>query len=114
MPSSELPWPEVTFRTVEVSDPRFERDDLRLVTVKSAALGQRADVTVHATAAARAAADVPLVILLHGVYGSHWAWTHSGGAHLTSGRLEAAGEMPPLVLAMPSDGLWGDGSAYLR
>lgn len=114
MPSSEVPWPEVTFRTVEVSDPRFERDDLRLVTVKSAALGQRADVTVHATAAARAAADVPLVILLHGVYGSHWAWTHSGGAHLTAARLEAAGEMPPLVLAMPSDGLWGDGSAYLR
>jgi hypothetical protein len=25
----------------------------------------------------------------------------------------AAGEIPPLVLAMPSDGLWGDGSAYL-
>jgi enterochelin esterase-like enzyme len=25
----------------------------------------------------------------------------------------AAGEIPPFVLAMPSDGLWGDGSGYL-
>lgn len=103
----------VAFRTVEVSDPRFERDDLRLVTVKSPALGQRADVTVHAPTAARATPDVPLVVLLHGVYGSHWVWTQKGGAHLTAARLQAAGELPPCVLAMPSDGLWGDGSGYL-
>jgi putative tributyrin esterase len=103
----------VTFRTVELSDPRFEHDDSRLVTVKSPALGQRADVSVHATPAARATPDVPLVILLHGVYGSHWAWTQKGGAHRTAARLQAAGELPPCVLAMPSDGLWGDGSGYL-
>jgi S-formylglutathione hydrolase FrmB len=114
MSAVETAWPGISFRTVGISDPRFERDDLRKVTVKSAALGQRADLTVHATPAARSAADVPLVILLHGVYGSHWAWTEKGGAHLTAARLEAAGEIPPVVLAMPSDGLWGDGSAYLR
>jgi S-formylglutathione hydrolase FrmB len=114
MSAVETSWPGISFRTVGLSDPRFERDGLRRVTVKSAALGQRADLTVHATPAARAAADVPLVILLHGVYGSHWAWAEKGGAHLTAARLEAAGEIPPLVLAMPSDGLWGDGSAYLR
>lgn len=101
------------FRTVEVSEPRFESDGLRLVTVKSAALRQRADITVHVPEAAASGRDVPLVILLHGVYGSHWAWTAKGGAHRTADRLRAAGEIPPFVLAMPSDGLWGDGSGYV-
>jgi hypothetical protein len=27
------------------------------------------------------AESLPLVILLHGVYGSHWAWLFKGGAH---------------------------------
>jgi S-formylglutathione hydrolase FrmB len=53
------------------------------------------------------------VTLLHGVYGSHWAWTRSGGAHRTARRLIDGGAIPPMVLAMPSDGLWGDGSAYM-
>ena len=99
------------FRTVEVSDPRWERDGLRHVTVKSSALGQRADVSVFASEGCGPGA--PLVILLHGVYGSHWAWALKGGAHVTAGRMVGAGEIPPVVLAMPSDGLWGDGSGYL-
>ena len=106
-------WPAPSFRTARVSEPRFERDDLRQVTVKSPALGQRVDVTVHATTGARATADVPLIVLLHGVYGSHWVWTQKGGAHLLAARLQASGTLPPCVLAMPSDGLWGDGSGYL-
>jgi S-formylglutathione hydrolase FrmB len=57
--------------------------------------------------------DVPLVILLHGIYSSHWAWAFKGGAHLTLARLTASGAVPPMVLAMPSDGLWGDGSGYV-
>jgi S-formylglutathione hydrolase FrmB len=103
----------VRFRTVEISDPRWERDGLRQVTVKSPSLGQRADVTVFACLGAGQSTNVPLVILLHGVYGSHWAWAMKGGAHETAARLCAAGEIPPMVLAMPSDGLWGDGSGYL-
>ncbi len=105
---------KVTFRTVEVSDPRWEQDGLRHVTVKSAALAQRADMSVYVCpGAAEKAAGVPLVILLHGVYGSHWAWALKGGAHRTAARLVAEGLIPPMVLAMPSDGLWGDGSGYL-
>jgi enterochelin esterase-like enzyme len=53
------------------------------------------------------------VVLLHGVYGSAWSWPLQGGAHLTAARLVEAGEIPPLALAMPSDGLWGDGSGYV-
>jgi len=105
--------PPIRFRTIEVSSPRFEANNLRLVTVKSAALGQRADMTVHIPPAAKTVANVPIVILLHGVYGSHWGWTLSGGAHKTSERMIEAGEIPPFVIAMPSDGLWGDGSAYV-
>jgi putative tributyrin esterase len=101
------------FRTLEVSDPALSPAGLRFVTVKSAALGQRADVLLFVPPQAAALHDVPLVLLLHGVYGSHWAWAFKGGAHLTAQRLMDAGEIPPLVLAMPSDGLWGDGSGYV-
>ncbi|MGI8671330.1 MAG: alpha/beta hydrolase [Luteitalea sp.] len=99
------------FRTIDISDPRFESDGLRLVTVKSAALRGRGDVTLWAPAGQTPAG---LVILLHGVYRSHWCWALRGGAHRTAARLIASGEIPPLALAMPSDGLRGDGTAYLR
>lgn len=99
-----------TFRTVELSDPRFEHEGLRFLTVKSASLKGRADLTLWIPPAERMAG---LVILLHGVYGSHWAWALKGGAHRTAACLLSSREIPPFVLAMPSDGLWGDGSGYL-
>jgi putative tributyrin esterase len=101
------------FRTVRVSDPRFERDHLRFVTVKSPALGARGDLTLFVPPQAQGAEGVPLVILLHGVYGSHWSWAVGGGAHLTALELIEARRIRPVVIAMPSDGLWGDGSGYL-
>jgi enterochelin esterase-like enzyme len=99
------------FRTISVSDPRFECDRLRMVTVKSRALGTRADLTLWLPEGLSEPA--PLVILLHGVYSSHWCWAMKGGAHRTAGALMAAGDLPPVMLAMPSDGLRGDGSGYL-
>ena len=99
------------FPTAELSDPRFERDGLRFVTVKSGALGRRGDVSVYVPPGATD--PMPLVILLHGVSGSHWSWAWRGGAPLTAARLIESGEIPPLALAMPSDGLWGDGSGYV-
>lgn len=102
------------FRTIGISAPGFETEDLRWVAVKSGALGHRADVLIHATTRARATDDAPLVILLHGVYGSAWSWCFQGGAHRTNARLQTEPGFPPFVLAMPSDGLWGDGSGYVR
>ena len=99
------------FRTIAISDPRFERDGLRHVTVKSPSLRGRADVTVWVPPVGEPAG---LVILLHGVYGSHWSWTMRAGAHRTAARLVETGELPPVVLAMPSDGLRGDAAGYLR
>lgn len=101
------------FRSLASSDPKWESDDLRLVTVKSRNLKGRGDVTLFVPAQAERVRDVPLVILLHGVYGSHWNWTRKGGAHRTAIRLMESGILPPLVVAMPSDGLRGDGTAYL-
>jgi putative tributyrin esterase len=101
------------FHTTETSDPRLEFEGLRFVTVKSRALRGRADITFFAPSEAEKLHEVPLVILLHGVYGSHWGWAIKGAAHRTLQGLVRAGEVPPLALAMPSDGLWGDGSGYL-
>jgi putative tributyrin esterase len=100
------------FRTIRQSDPRFEQDGLRHVTFKSPALKGRADLTLFLPEA-KDLSKAPLVILLHGVHGSHWHWALRGGAHRTAREMIAKGEIRPMVLAMPSDGLWGDGSAYL-
>jgi len=101
------------FRTLELSDPVIDPSGLRIATVKSAALGQRADVTLWLPDADQHR-DLPVAILLHGVYGSHWAWALKGDAHGTAARLIADGSIPPMALLMPSDGLWGDGSGYVR
>lgn len=98
------------FRTLEVSDPALETEGLRHVTVHSPALAGRADLTLWVP---DVPGPLPIVILLHGVYGSHWAWAHKAGAHRTAARLVATGTIAPLVLAMPADGLWEDGSGYL-
>ena len=105
---------DVKFRTVERSDSTVGAEGLEFVTVKSPALRRRADVTLYVPPAARGVRDLPIVTLLHGVYGSHWAWALKGRAHLTTARLIAEERLPPVVLLMPSDGLWGDGSGYVR
>jgi len=102
-----------TFRTIECSDPELTEPGFTFVTVASAALGHRADITLYVPPEARDAADLPIVLLLHGVYGSHWAWAFKGAAHRTLAELVASGAVPPMVLAMPSDGLWRDGSGYV-
>lgn len=56
---------------------------------------------------------LPLLILLHGVYGSHWNWWAMGRVPETADAMMQAEEIRPLAIAMPSDGLWGDGSGYV-
>lgn len=97
---------------LELSDPRFESDGVRLATVNSRALHRRGDVTLWAPDGGDG--PLPLVILLHGVYGSHWAWTQKAGAHRIARQLVEAGDTPPFAVAMPSDGLFGLGSGYVR
>ncbi|WP_020567810.1 alpha/beta hydrolase [Neolewinella persica] len=100
------------FRTTELSDPRFETDNLRFLTVKTPNLKGRGDICVFVPVGV-VAENLPLVILLHGVYGSCWCWAMKAGAHRTAARMITNGDIRPCILVMPSDGLWGDGSGYL-
>ncbi|MFY0627108.1 MAG: esterase family protein [Reichenbachiella sp.] len=103
---------ESIFRTTEISNPQFESDNgLRYITVKSKNLKGRGDICVFVPEGEELI-DLPIVTLLHGVYGSAWIWSFMGGAHTTTARLIKEAKIKPMVIAMPSDGLWGDGSAY--
>ncbi len=102
------------FGKIELSDPRFERDNLRFLTFNSPALGRRGDVTLYIPSGRDTAADLPVVLLLHGVYCSHWAWAYKAGAHHIADDLIRLEQIPPMVMVMPSDGLWAEGSGYLR
>src|SRR3569833_3454885 len=99
------------FRTLEISNPKYETDHLRFITVKTSNLKGRGDICVYAPKGVTG--TLPIVILLHGVYNSAWSWPYSSGVHQQVDRLIKDGKQPPMILAMPSDGLWGDGSAYL-
>ncbi len=101
------------FGKIELSDPQVEHNQLRFLTFQSPALAGRGDVSLFIPANSDTLSDLPLVLLLHGVYCSHWSWAFKGHAHLTAAEMIASGEIPPLVLAMPSDGLWAEGSGYL-
>lgn len=101
------------FKSIEISNPRFENDFLRYITVKSQNLKGRGDICVFVPPGIEDLTSCPLVILLHGVYGSSWSWPLSGGVHISVLELIKKKQIPPVVIAMPSDGLWGDGSAYL-
>jgi putative tributyrin esterase len=102
------------FFTTEISNPENEFDHLRFITVKSKALQRRADITCYVPAKQSTGVGLDVIILLHGVYGSHWAWAMNGGVHRTANRLIQKRKMRPMVLVMPSDGLHGDGSGYLK
>ena len=99
------------FRTFETSSPEFSPANTRFLTVQSPALQRRGDIVIYN--AETTTPDVPAVTLLHGVYGSAWAWMYSGGVHAVYGKLREEG-LGEFVLLMPSDGLAGDGSGYFK
>jgi putative tributyrin esterase len=101
------------FKTIEISDSRFESNNLRFMTVKTPHLKGRGDICIFVPPGIRDNEKLPVVILLHGVYGSAWSWAHQAGVHIQATEMIKRKEIPPMIIAMPSDGLWGDGSAYL-
>jgi len=98
--------------SVQLTGSRRASEALRVVSFESLALRGRGDVTVFVPAGTHY--DLPLVVLLHGVYGNHWAWANNGGAHRTAARLIERGLMRPMVLAMPADGGWAGAEGYGR
>lgn len=101
-----------SFRTIELSDARFEFDGLRFLTVKTPNLRGRGDICLYLPNTEETLSDLPIYILLHGVYGSAWVWALKGGAHKSAQEMMESKQIKPAIIAMPSDGLWGDGSAY--
>jgi enterochelin esterase-like enzyme len=95
----------------ELSDPRYEPPRIRHAVVRSERLGRRADIS-FVTPPVGTRAEL-VVVLLHGVYGSHWSWLYRGGALQRLMEAESSAAVRPMLVVMPSDGLWGDGSAYL-
>ncbi|PWK75820.1 S-formylglutathione hydrolase FrmB [Mucilaginibacter oryzae] len=105
--------PPMPFRTTEISNPQFESNNLRFITVKTINLKGRGDICVYVPRGVSKTEILPIVILLHGAYGSAWSWAMGAGVHIKVHELIEKGELPKMILAMPSDGLWGDGSGYL-
>ena len=60
------------FRTVEITEPGLRHGGRIDATVFSAAMARRVDCTFWVPDGA-GERPLPLVILLHGVYGSHWS-----------------------------------------
>ncbi|MEM8901427.1 MAG: alpha/beta hydrolase-fold protein [Bacteroidota bacterium] len=103
-----------SFRSIELSDASFEEAGLRFLTVKTPNLRGRGDVCLFVPKQAAKLVSLPIYILLHGVYGSSWVWALKGGVHLSAQKLIDQQKIKPAIIAMPSDGLWGDGSGYLN
>ncbi len=99
--------------TLEISEPELACDGVRFITLYSPALQGRGDVSVFVPPGIENSKSVPVVLLLHGVYGSHWAWFFKGAAHRTAASLISSGQVRPMLLVAPSDGLYQDGSGYL-
>ena len=104
-----MPW-----TNVEPSNPRYTPEGLHLFTVQSEALSGRGCLTVYIPPGSETAASLPMVLLLHGVYGSELAWPFMGGAHWRAQELINRGDVRPMALIMPSDGFWGEGSGYIN
>lgn len=99
------------FRTIEISNPEFKSNHLRFLTVKSKNLKGRGDIIVCEPE--KRQVNVPVIMMLHGVYGSAWSWPLQSGVHLQVREMIRKKVIPPVMLAFPSDGLWGDGSGYV-
>src|ERR1700734_3868687 len=95
-----------------VSAPVTGQRGVSFVTLYSPALRRRADITLFVPPENQNR-DLPLLILMHGVYGSHWNWAVLGNVPATAMEMIKDGSVVPFAIAMPSDGLWGDGSGYV-
>lgn len=101
------------FRHISTSSSEYESGGIRHAVVFSNALGRRGEISFFCPERDLLCENLPVVILLHGVYGSHWSWFQQGGAHRVVADMRAAESIRPVLLACPSDGLQGEGSGYL-
>jgi len=101
------------FPNAQLSPPIPGNERLRFLNFRGEALESRGDVLVFSPAGMESLDRVPLLLLLHGVYGCQWNWWLNGDLNTTAMKMLGEGTTVPMVIAMPSDGLWGDGSGYV-
>lgn len=102
----------INFEHSTTSEPQLTPPGFTYLALKSSYLKGRGEVTVFVPPCAVGQKDLPVVVLLHGVYGSHWSWTYQIGVHQIMMDMIEAEMIPPFALVMPSDGLRGDGTGY--
>lgn len=101
----------MSYQQIEKSNSRYTANNVQLLTVHASSVGGRRDISLYN--AYSEARDIPIVFLLHGVYGNHWVWMHLGGVHEVYERLRKESGLSEMLLVMPSDGGFYGGSAYL-
>ena len=101
------------FPNAQLSPPIPGNENLRFLNFRGNALPQRADVLIYLPPETEKLKHVPLLLLLHGVYGCQWNWWLNAAIDKTASERLRAGDMAPMMIAMPSDGLWGDGTGYV-
>jgi enterochelin esterase-like enzyme len=104
---------EKRFPNAQLSQPIPGTESLRFLNFRSEALGSRGDVVLFFPPGMESLKRVPLLLLLHGVYGCQWNWWLNGDLNNTALEMLRSGKSAPMMIAMPSDGLWGDGSGYV-
>src|ERR1700722_1792952 len=102
------------FPNAQLSAPLPANRNLRFLNFRGEALGHRGDVVLFTPPEIEGLDRAPLLLLLHGVYGCQWNWWLNGGIDSIAMEMRRDGSMAPMMIAMPSDGLWGDGSGYVR
>jgi putative tributyrin esterase len=101
------------FPNAQLSRPIPGNEKLRFLNFRGEALGSRGDVLLFTPPGFETLNRVPLLLLLHGVYGCQWNWWLNGDIDSVATEMLRAGTTTPMMIAMPSDGLWGDGSGYV-
>ena len=102
------------FPNAQLSPPIPGNENLRFLNFRGEALATRGDALLLTPTGLDDLRDVPLLILLHGVYGCQWNWWLNGAIDRTVKEMLRERTTVPMMIAMPSDGLWGDGSGYVR
>lgn len=103
---------EKRFPNAQLSISIPGNESLRFLSFRSDSLGGRGDVLLFTPPDADHE-RLPLLILMHGVFGCQWNWWLNGDVATTASAMLRDGTMSPMMIAMPSDGLWGDGSGYV-
>jgi putative tributyrin esterase len=101
------------FPNAQLSSPIPGNERLRFLNFRGKSLAYRGDVLLYAPPGFESLQNVNLLLLLHGVYGCQWNWWLNAAIDRTADEMLRVGTMPPMMIAMPSDGLWGDGSGYV-